>query len=201
MQPMNRNYLNDNIKRYNDIVVIQKIQNVKEDPEENDLEDDGYYEDNSLQIQYLMIAANERLNEVVNIYHFKRPFTTEVRFYLVFLRVGEIDNVQERFETTALIESYWEDNSINSNKFDYDQHWDPEIYIENSMGSLKQEITHKIVKKGNRTFVYETRKVKGFFWEKLELQNFPLGKIKLHFRFEIKLKKYFFFFNCIFLLR
>ena len=127
-------------------------------------------------IKELVFKANQMFDDKVNNLTRKRPYQTVVKFFVVFLRLGEIDNVQERFQADAYIESCWEDDSIEGKKFDPNIHWDPEIYIENVVGNFKQDVKYRVEKSGKKTRVYEMRKVKGFFWERLELQDFPLGK-------------------------
>lgn len=54
-------------------------------------------------------------------------------------------------------------------------HWHPHLYIENGLGDLKEQIRYsaKRSKQDNQIYICEHRDVKGFFWEKLELQYFP----------------------------
>ena len=56
-----------------------------------------------------------------------------------------------------------------------ESHWHPQLYIENALGDLKEQIryTAKISKHDNRLYICEQRDVKGVFWEKLELYHFP----------------------------
>ena len=140
-------------------------------------DDDSQQEENIIMIKSLVEKANQKFDEIVNAYNIKRLYTTKVKFYIVFLRVGEIDNVKERFQADAYIESFWEDESLDNVKtFDPQNHWEPEIFVSNAMGNLKTEVKYRIEKIDTKTRVYEMRQIKGFFWEKLELGDFPLGK-------------------------
>ncbi len=56
--------------------------------------------------------------------------------------------------------------------------WDPELFIENSVGNLKQDIKHRVEKREDKTIIVEMRTIKGIFWERLELGDFPLGQKK-----------------------
>lgn len=119
----------------------------------------------------------------------------------IFLRIGEIDTVNERFFAEILVESKWEEFKLaqefdtkkqyneekeikNSNKY-----WNPKIYIENALNDPKQTIHYKIAKEYQRNkafknaedtesafkfWIYEYRKIKGYFFEKLNLEYFPL---------------------------
>ena len=115
----------------------------------------------------------------------KRPEPVVVEIYLIFLRIGEIDNVKERFQADAYFEASWEDNSVDTKTgFNTTVNWDPELFIENSVGNLKQDIKHRVEKRDDKTIVVEMRTIKGIFWERLELGDFPLGK-KCIFYFRI----------------
>ncbi|UJR17295.1 hypothetical protein I4U23_004190 [Adineta vaga] len=119
---------------------------------------------------------------------------TIVYVRLVFLRIGEIDTLTEKYQAHASIESRW---SVSSEKFLSDistinqerlmngksivlekygeSHWHPQLYIENALGDLKEQIKYsaKINSKDKKIYVCEHRIIKGLFWEKLELQHFP----------------------------
>jgi hypothetical protein len=112
----------------------------------------------------------------------------------MFLRIGEIDTLNEKYQAQVTIESRWpiELDKISSN-LTYDEqkrltygksvslikysetHWHPQLYVENALGDLKEQIRYsaKISKTDNQIYICEHRDVKGLFWEKLELQHFP----------------------------
>lgn len=52
------------------------------------------------------------------------------------------------------------------------------MFIENALQLTKEDISYRVDKDtenyGHQTLITEVRKVKGFFWERLELENFPL---------------------------
>lgn len=132
-------------------------------------------------IKNLIKSANAQLNIMINGPTYKREYPTLVQVYIVFLKVGEIDNVKERFQADAYIEAIWEDNTVEprhmNNNFDPKAYWNPELYIENSLGNLNSKLKYKTEKDDDGTIkVVEMRTIKGSFWEKLELGEFPLGK-------------------------
>ncbi|CAF0706853.1 unnamed protein product [Brachionus calyciflorus] len=131
----------------------------------------------------------------------------EVQIRIIFLRVGEIDTLNEKFFAEILVESKWEEPSLSvefdltkeENQFYNEEkelnnptkYWNPKIYIENALNDPKQTVHHKIKKEildtkneSNLTeqvnkpkykfWLYEYRKIKGHFFEKLELDYFPL---------------------------
>lgn len=131
-------------------------------------------------IKNLITMANQQLNLLINGPNFKREFPTLVAVYIVFLKVGEIDNVKERFQADAYVESTWEDNTVEPkhmlpNSFDPKSYWNPELYIENSLGNLNSVVKYRTEKTETGINVIEMRTIKGSFWEKLELGEFPLG--------------------------
>lgn len=129
----------------------------------------------------------------------KSPRLVETR--VIFLRIGEIDTVNERFFAEILVESRWEEPKLKQ-EFDTSKHfteekeiknsnkyWNPKIYIENALNDPKQTIHYKIAKEyqknkvftnseetepGLKFWIYEYRKLKGYFFEKLNLEYFPL---------------------------
>ncbi|CAF1166049.1 unnamed protein product [Adineta steineri] len=113
---------------------------------------------------------------------------------LMFLRIGEIDTLNEKYQAQASIEARWqvEFDKLLSSLSPEDQkrladgksvsllkyaesHWTPQLYIENTIGDLKEQIryTAKKSKEDAQIYVCEHRDIKGVFWEKLELQHFP----------------------------
>ena len=138
----------------------------------------GDYNDNET-LKNLINSANYQLNILLNGPIYKRDYPTLVQVYIVFLKVGEIDNVKERFQADAYIESVWDDNSVEPrhlNNFDPKSYWNPDLYIENSLGNLNSSLKYKTEQTENGIKVIEMRTIKGSFWEKLELGEFPLGK-------------------------
>jgi hypothetical protein len=63
--------------------------------------------------------------------------------------------------------------------------WNPNLYVKNALGDVKEEVACELVDHldqpiytDNKTYdiiyVWEIRKVVGTFWEKLELNSFPV---------------------------
>lgn len=97
----------------------------------------------------------------------------EVHICVQFMRYGEIDTIHERYYAEILIESNWIIyKSIESVNPLID--WNPKLYIENSINEPKEETSFELKKFYDMTKVYEKRLIKGFFWERLELEHFPL---------------------------
>ncbi|CAF1224372.1 unnamed protein product [Adineta ricciae] len=109
---------------------------------------------------------------------------------LVFLRIGEIDTLNEKYQAHASIESRWavtvdrfssieQDELLNGKSVVLEKYaesnWHPQLYIENSLGDLKEQIkyTAKLNRVEKEIYICEHRIIKGLFWEKLELYHFP----------------------------
>ena len=144
---------------------------------------------------------------------------------IVFLKIGQIDTRNERYDAEAYIECSWHDDEMfklltnstdqryhgvgsnqsnvaalknvlkNISAFEYDpnQHWSPQLYIENAIGDLKEEVRHKIeivekvhtnnhmkvtpenISKHMSNFtvrVCEMRKLRGVFYEVFQFNSF-----------------------------
>jgi hypothetical protein len=113
---------------------------------------------------------------------------------LMFFRIGEIDTLNEKYHAQASVEARWvvdfeklaanlspddqkhliDGKSVSLIKY-AETHWHPQLYVENAVGETKEQIRYSARKsrKDNEYYVCEHRDVKGFFWEKLELQHFP----------------------------
>ena len=128
-------------------------------------------------LNLLVREANDKLNKFINNHNIVKSKPVVVQLHVVILKVGDIDNVNEKFQADAYIEACWEDDSIDSRStFDPRHHWEPELFIENAVGNLKQDINYKMIRRDGKVFVCEMRMIRGIFWEKLELYDFPLGK-------------------------
>ncbi|UJR10810.1 hypothetical protein I4U23_014997 [Adineta vaga] len=102
--------------------------------------------------------------------------TVELR--LVFLKLGEIDTLKEQFQAEAFIQARWYEPTLKGTDidcFDANKFWNPLLFIDNSVGDIKNDVWHKVVYDGIDTpMIYEMRKVKGVFLENLELNDFPV---------------------------
>jgi hypothetical protein len=116
------------------------------------------------QIKFLLQDLNHSLNIKLNGFmsENKKMNQVTVYVYLVFLKIGEIDTVKERFQADAYIESYWNDSTVDYKvPFDPRKHWNPDLQIENSIGELKQEIRYKTKKVNGLCRIQEIRNIKG----------------------------------------
>ncbi|CAF4630110.1 unnamed protein product, partial [Rotaria sp. Silwood2] len=121
----------------------------------------------------------------------KNPIRVGIR--LMFQRIGEIDTLTEKYQAQASIEARWlveltdilpilsltDQHNLNVGKsvtlVKYgDVNWHPQLFIENALGDLKEQIRYSGKKISNdQVCICEHRDIKGLFWEKLELHHFP----------------------------
>lgn len=151
---------------------------------------------------------NSKINKNPS-FHFGQK---EVQIRIIFLRVGDIDTLNEKFFAEILVETKWEEASLVAEfsssletNIDYcseekeltnpNKYWNPKIYIENALNDPKQTVHYKIKKELKNTndsefynepnidetksskfkyWIYEYRKIKGLFFEKMELNYFPI---------------------------
>lgn len=101
---------------------------------------------------------------------------TEVSIRMGISKLYDIDTINQRFHAEVIVESKWHDASIKSIQDDTKTIWRPDIYFENILNEPREELSLKLVwdDESRRVMVSEIRKVKGLFWENLELENFPL---------------------------
>ena len=67
------------------------------------------------------------------------PYLVKVR--AVFLKVGDIDTLNEKFMAEAFIEASWIDSALDPQiNYNAELHWNPKLYVLNCLGDLKQQI-------------------------------------------------------------
>lgn len=102
--------------------------------------------------------------------------TEQVDVYvgMTFTKIYDIDTLNQRFQAEVIVESKWFDPSVKSINDDLGKlNWKPNLYIENVINEPKEEISLRVIRGENRLLVSEIRRVRGVFWENLELENFP----------------------------
>ncbi|UJR31978.1 hypothetical protein I4U23_019451 [Adineta vaga] len=135
-----------------------------------------------------------------------KPSARTVRIRLVFIRIGDIDTLNEKYQADVYFEARWTE-IINVNSHDllpeqqiqllsenvivrkdesYSKtNWTPELFIENAIGQIvEQDKWFTIMRKTSEKTdslsppianleICEHRRIRGVFWEKLELNHFP----------------------------
>ncbi|CAF1250108.1 unnamed protein product [Adineta steineri] len=102
----------------------------------------------------------------------------EIRVRCIFSRVGEIDTLNERYTAEIFFEASWFDESQKiGSKYDPQMgHFNPQLVVLNHIGdSLRHEKWYSTNKTDddNITEITEYHKIRGVFWERMELNHFP----------------------------
>ncbi|CAF0831072.1 unnamed protein product [Adineta steineri] len=102
----------------------------------------------------------------------------EVRVRCIFLRVGEIDTLNERYTSEIFFEASWfaRDYKIGSKYEPQMGHFNPQLIVLNNMGdSLRHDKWYSTSKTNENGLIEitEYHKFKGVFWERMELNHFP----------------------------
>ncbi|CAF0881969.1 unnamed protein product [Rotaria sp. Silwood1] len=108
----------------------------------------------------------------------EKPVPIEISVRCIFLRVGEIDTLNERYTGEIFFEASWyvTDPNIESEYDPQTGNFNPQLAVLNHMGdSLRHDkwySTNKTDKNG-LIEITEHHKFKGTFWERMELNHFP----------------------------
>ena len=119
----------------------------------------------------------------------------EVQVRIEFISFGDIDTMNDKFNAEVRIASRWIDDKTDfgdERVFEKDKKfkfWHPNLFIENAL-TIQEEKCYTIepLEKGLGSMVTETRTAKGYFWERIELNDFPLDVQELHITIASKLK-------------
>ena len=78
-----------------------------------------------------------------------------------FIKIGEIDMMNDKYQAEVYIEAYWIANE-NIEKYDPAVHWNPLLYIENLVTESMHTIEYKMsYNENNQLIITEHRKIKG----------------------------------------
>ncbi|CAF0922000.1 unnamed protein product [Adineta ricciae] len=171
-------------------------------PNENSETSKSHYKRSNFRMKSSSHVTSNLPNEDSN----QKQSAREVRIRLVFVRIGDIDTLNEKYQADVYFEARWADTMnvrlldltpdqqsqllhenviIRTDKFDAKEHWTPQLYIENAIGQIgEQDKWFTIMKRTSEKSeslsppvanleICEHRRVKGVFWEKLELNHFP----------------------------
>ena len=98
----------------------------------------------------------------------------DVYINISYTKIHDIDTINQRFQAEIVIESKWYDSTIIDDTIDEKKIWKPDLYVENGIKDVREEVVYHILKSGRKDYnICEMRKVTGIFYENLELQDFP----------------------------
>ncbi|XP_061196753.1 gamma-aminobutyric acid receptor subunit alpha-2-like [Saccostrea echinata] len=97
---------------------------------------------------------------------------------VVFLKVGEIDTVKEKYCADVFVQARWREPSLDFcqhlRNTKLDNYWDPRMSVQNVIDSKKKKVLKELTFGPNEeAYIVEKRKLSGNFSEKLELGDFP----------------------------
>ena len=79
--------------------------------------------------------------------------------------------MNEKYGAEVQIVSKWFEYDDEIIEYDPNKHWNPKLYVENTLNNAKEQIKYEVVKNDDHYAITETRVVKSDFWERLELHN------------------------------
>ncbi|XP_067664936.1 cys-loop ligand-gated ion channel-like [Haliotis asinina] len=101
----------------------------------------------------------------------------QISLKIVFLKISNIDTIKEEYSADIFLSARWREPALdhtNNMKIDWASYFDPKLNIQNNIGELKQTTWREVqTEPDGQTYVMERRRIKGKFFEKLELQDFP----------------------------
>ncbi|ESN93036.1 hypothetical protein HELRODRAFT_189657 [Helobdella robusta] len=98
----------------------------------------------------------------------------------VFLKVGEIDTLRDRFAADAFVQAKWREPALDgkqnlpTSEIDWSNYWSPKLSIDNVFGDPKETVWHTVLFDSRGTaMICQKRRVNGSFLEYMELNQFP----------------------------
>jgi hypothetical protein len=70
-----------------------------------------------------------------------------VQVTVEFIRLGEIDTMNEKYNAEICIESKWIEKDLIQN-YNPEQHWNPQLFIENALQEPKEKTKYKMNRQG-----------------------------------------------------
>ncbi|ELT87187.1 hypothetical protein CAPTEDRAFT_221884 [Capitella teleta] len=103
-----------------------------------------------------------------------------VKVQIVFLKLGDIDTVNELFNASIFVQARWSDPSLDdATKAGQvvelsDPSWVPKLSIQNAIGQTEENVWYMVSYNSDGfATVSERRTVKGKFYESMELADYP----------------------------
>jgi hypothetical protein len=83
-----------------------------------------------------------------------------VQVMIEFLRIGQIDNMGEKYDAEINFEATWTENEMITN-YDPNVYWNPMIYVENLLIKHTSAITYSLRQSDEATIITEIHNIKG----------------------------------------
>ena len=108
-----------------------------------------------------------------------RDGPVDIYLKIIFLKVGEITTVTEKFVADVFIQSRWREpaldkvGDVDGDLTNWKAYWNPEISIDNAL-SLKEDVWYAVsYNDQGEAFVLQKRRASGTFYERMELMKYP----------------------------
>ncbi|XP_052796254.1 uncharacterized protein LOC128228793 [Mya arenaria] len=102
---------------------------------------------------------------------------TTVYVAFVFLKIGQVETIKEYFEADVFLQARWREPALDNTTVkvkDFREYWTPQLVLQNIFEDPKEKVWHEVRLKGRgEAYIYEMRRIKGKFFEKMELNTFP----------------------------
>lgn len=85
----------------------------------------------------------------------------DVHVHVEFLKIGEIDIMNEKYTAEVHIQSKWNEYNLDIKKYDPKEHWNPQLYVENILNELRQSVEYSFHKENDHLVITEDRILKG----------------------------------------
>ena len=76
----------------------------------------------------------------------------DVQVTIEFIRLGEIDTMNEKYNAEICIESKWVEKDNNFQNYNPEQHWNPQLFIENALQEPREKTKYKMSRQGTLYF-------------------------------------------------
>jgi hypothetical protein len=105
----------------------------------------------------------------------------KVEMRVVFLSIHDINTLNEKYTAEVYVEARWPlenefdviQDEFKSLPLNWIPKWTPELQIVNIIQEAKSENWYRIGEDNGKLYLYEMKKIKGSFYEKLELHYYP----------------------------
>lgn len=138
------------------------------------LYDNITYRNVEIYVEFFRICEIDNMNE-----RFVAEVIVEARWIepdLVIVDAANANTITATNSTKTVITTNNTKQPTRPPMYDPDVHWNPKLFIENMLQEQREQVVYEVKRrvKDGCWSVLERKHIKGVFWEKLELHNFPL---------------------------
>ncbi|KAK2146857.1 hypothetical protein LSH36_581g00001 [Paralvinella palmiformis] len=106
----------------------------------------------------------------------------DVYVRVVFIKIGEINTIQETFFADTFVQARWRESKLDGDGEqgeerdlpEWEKYWNPHLYVDNCLGEPKESVWYQVHYDGSGlAYVVQKRRIKATFFEKMELNSYP----------------------------